>query len=76
MRSALTDLRVEGVSTTAPFHLAVMEEREFRSGEFSIQYVNEHPELSTHTGEIDREIAIVAALFFEEAAGPGRTPGA
>ncbi len=75
MRSALTELRVEGVSTTSEFHLAVMDEADFRSGEFSISYVEEHPDLSIRAASMDRDIAVVAALFFEEAAGPGHAGG-
>ena len=69
MRAALTELRVEGVSTTASFHLAAMDEADFRAGELSIRYVEEHPDLVADAAGPDRDIAVAAAVFFEEEAG-------
>ncbi len=45
MRRALRELQIEGVRTTQPFHLAVMDEPDFRRGDLSIRYIEEHPEL-------------------------------
>ncbi len=76
MRRALAELRLEGVSTTQPFHLAVMEEEDFRRGELDIHYVDEHPEVTDPSlPEAWREAAAVAAALLEEerrgAAGRG-----
>ena len=71
MREALGGLRVEGVATTAPFHWTAMGEPDFRAGDLSIRYVDEHPDLVPTVSPEDRDIAIAAAVFFEtESAGP------
>ncbi|MFV1987415.1 MAG: acetyl/propionyl/methylcrotonyl-CoA carboxylase subunit alpha [Gemmatimonadota bacterium] len=79
MRVALAELRVEGISTTASFHRAAMDEPDFRAGEFSIRYVDEHPDLVAVADGPDRDIAVAAAVFFEEetvpAAGGAVPPG-
>ncbi len=71
MRGALSELRIEGVATTQPFHLAVMEEEDFRAGRYDIGYVDAHPELTS--AELPapwREaVAIAAALLEEEHRG-------
>jgi acetyl-CoA carboxylase, biotin carboxylase subunit len=47
MARALGELVVDGVETAAPFHRRVMAEPDFRSGAFSIRYLEEHPELTS-----------------------------
>jgi len=78
MRRALEELEVEGLSTTRPFHLAVMEEPDFRAGRLSIRYVEEHPELLDGSGDEEpRRLASLAAALLEEEwrRGLGRGPG-
>ena len=87
MRRALRELQIEGIRTTQPFHLAVMDEPDFRTGEFSIQYIDEHPELLADGAASwqERAAAIAAVLLEEERrerggvssgspAGPSRQP--
>jgi len=74
MRLALEQLRVDGVRTTAPFHRAVMREADFGAGDLSIRYVEEHPDLLREDRDW-REVAIAAAVFFEESKA-GVTPEA
>ncbi|MCL7979940.1 MAG: acetyl-CoA carboxylase biotin carboxylase subunit [marine benthic group bacterium] len=87
MRRALRELQIEGIRTTQPFHLAVMDEPDFRAGEFSIQYIDEHPELLADGAASwqERAAAIAAVLLEEERrerggvssgspADPGPTP--
>ncbi len=65
MARALDELVVVGVETSAPFHRWVMEEPDFRAGELSIRYVDEHgpgPDPDTHAVTV----AIAAALLEEE----------
>jgi acetyl-CoA carboxylase, biotin carboxylase subunit len=50
MARALDELVVEGLETSAPFHRRVMRESDFRHGEFSIRYLEEHPELTMPGG--------------------------
>jgi acetyl-CoA carboxylase, biotin carboxylase subunit len=45
MARALRELVIDGVSTSVPFHLRVMEEPDFRAGTLTIRYLEEHPEL-------------------------------
>ena len=39
MRSALVELAVEGIPTTAPFHLRVLDNRAFRDGDFDTKFI-------------------------------------
>jgi acetyl-CoA carboxylase, biotin carboxylase subunit len=68
MARALAELRVVGVETCAAFHRRVMAEPDFRSGEFSIRYLDEHPELLT--GDVSESVlhaaAAAAALLEDE----------
>ncbi len=71
MRTALAALRIEGVATTIPFHLAVMEEPDFRSGDLSIRYVEEHTDAEPAVDEGLRDVALAVALSFATASGEG-----
>ncbi|MCL7983257.1 MAG: acetyl-CoA carboxylase biotin carboxylase subunit [marine benthic group bacterium] len=67
MRRALRELQIEGIRTTQPFHLAVMDEPDFRAGEFSIQYIDEHPELlADGAASWQERAAAIAAVLLEE----------
>jgi acetyl-CoA carboxylase biotin carboxylase subunit len=74
MRRALGELQITGVATTQPFHLRVMGEEDFRAGDLSIRYVEEHPEVTG--GELPEEWAraasVAAALLEEERRGAVR----
>jgi acetyl-CoA carboxylase biotin carboxylase subunit len=66
MGRALEELVVAGVDTCAGFHRRVMSEPSFRSGEFSIRYLEEHPELlEAERSEDVLTAAAVAAAFLE-----------
>jgi len=67
MKRALGELRVAGVRTTIPFHLAVMDEPDFRSGDLSIRYLEEHPDLLESQGAWTVEAALAAATWLEDA---------
>jgi acetyl-CoA carboxylase biotin carboxylase subunit len=76
MRRALADLRIGGLATTIPFHRAVMEEADFLAGEYSIRYIEEHPELTLDTVPADwRDALLAAAVLLEEQARDGRSTG-
>ena len=65
MRRALRELQIEGVRTTQPFHLAVMDEPDFRAGDISVRYLERHPEL-LESGDADwhgRAAAVAATLL-------------
>ena len=42
---ALRELNIVGIETSAPFHLQVLAEPDFRSGNIDIKYLEKHPEL-------------------------------
>jgi acetyl-CoA carboxylase biotin carboxylase subunit len=69
MKRALGELCVEGVRTTQPFHLAVMDEPDFRAGDITIRYLERHPDLLAEAGEWAGEAALVAALLLEHRRG-------
>jgi acetyl-CoA carboxylase biotin carboxylase subunit len=68
MARALDELVIDGVETCAPFHRRVMEEPDFLSGDFSIRYLDEHPELLEPAGADDEVFAaaLAAALLEDE----------
>ncbi len=76
MARALDELVIAGIETSAPFHRRVMEEEDFRAGEFTIRYLDEHPEL-VRDELSDEELeaaALAAALLEEEERSRHRTP--
>jgi acetyl-CoA carboxylase biotin carboxylase subunit len=40
MKRALSEFVVEGVKTTIPFHLAMMDDENFKSGNFTTSYLD------------------------------------
>jgi len=68
MSRALDELLIDGVPTIAPFHRRVMDEPDFRAGDYHTGYLDEHPDLLELTGEDEnlRAVALVAALLEEE----------
>jgi acetyl-CoA carboxylase, biotin carboxylase subunit len=70
MKRALAELRVVGVDTSAPFHLRVMDEPDFRAGRLDIRYLERHEETllgARHDEETLRAAALAAALLEDEA---------
>jgi acetyl-CoA carboxylase biotin carboxylase subunit len=67
MRRALRELQIEGIRTTQPFHLAVMDEPDFQHGRVSIRYIEDHPDL-LNDGAADWQVraATVAAVLLED----------
>lgn len=43
MSRALQEFHVDGVKTTIPFHLRLMDNEQFRSGDISTRFLEEHP---------------------------------
>lgn len=75
MCRALDELVIAGVETCAPFHRRVMDEAEFRSGDLSIRYLDEHPELlEPDDAEEDMIAVAVAAALLEEEHRMRRAP--
>jgi acetyl-CoA carboxylase biotin carboxylase subunit len=71
MARALDEMVIRGVDTCIPFHRKVMDEEDFRRGDFSIRYLEDHPEVTD--GEEDEDVvtaaAVAAALLEEEHRG-------
>jgi acetyl/propionyl-CoA carboxylase alpha subunit len=68
MARALDELVIAGVETCAPFHRRVMDEADFRSGDFTIRYLEEHPDLLEPDYPDDQLVpaAIAAAMLEDE----------
>jgi acetyl-CoA carboxylase, biotin carboxylase subunit len=69
MARALAELRIVGVETSASFHRRVMLEPDFRAGDATIRYLEEHDALVAAGPDDDvlRLAALSAALLEEEA---------
>ena len=67
MRRALGELAIDGIRTTIPFHLAVIDEPDFLAGNVSVRYVDLHPDLTdSDTGwSVDAAVAVAAVLEHE-----------
>jgi len=68
MARALTEFELDGVEHAGPFHRRVMAHPVFRSGDLTIRFLEDHPELTEPTPlepEI-REAAALAAVFLQE----------
>ncbi len=66
MRRALKELRIGGVSTSAPLLARIMEEPDFLAGRLSTAYLEEHPELfGAEVADSGREALAAAAALLE-----------
>ena len=62
MARALDELRIDGLTTSVPFHRKVMQHAAFRAGDLHTGFLEEHPELLSPTDDPWlNEIAVVAA---------------
>ena len=67
MERALDEIVITGVDTSVPFHRRVMSEPSFRAGDFSIEYLADHPELtSSSLAEDELTAAALAAALLED----------
>jgi pyruvate carboxylase subunit A len=62
---ALQDMGVFGIKTTIPYYLAILANREFRSGQFNTGFVEAHPELIEYSCKRRKEeiAAVIAAAI-------------
>ena len=63
MKRALGEFAIHGVETSIPFHVRVMEEDDFGKGDFTIAYLEDHPELLRPSDGDVRVLAVMAALL-------------
>ena len=62
MTRALNELRIDGLTTSVPFHRRVMRNRAFVAGELHTGFLDEHPDLlENDTDDWLEEIAVIAA---------------
>ena len=62
MTRALNELRIDGLTTSVPFHRRVMRSRAFAAGELHTGFLDEHPDLLVNdTDDWLEEIAVIAA---------------
>jgi acetyl-CoA carboxylase biotin carboxylase subunit len=71
MRRALTEYRVEGIETTIPFFLYLMEHPDFQTAKFDTGFIDRllpdlNLERSSGNGHVDAAIAAAAVMAFEE----------
>jgi acetyl-CoA carboxylase biotin carboxylase subunit len=71
MARVLNEMVIRGVDTCIPFHQKVMDEGDFRDGDISIQYLEEHPDLMDGEEEegLLQAAAATAALLQEKERG-------
>jgi len=71
MARALDEMVVRGVQTCIPFHRRVMEERDFREGDLSIQYLEDHGGLmdGSEDPHMVESAAVAAALLQDRERG-------
>ena len=64
MRRALGEYRIDGVRTTIPFHLALMDHPDFRAGEFNTGFLETHTlALGGEESPDEQRVALAAALI-------------
>jgi len=62
MTRALNELRIDGLTTSVPFHRRVMRNRAFVAGELHTGFLDEHPDLlENDADDWLEEIAVIAA---------------
>ncbi len=68
MSRALDELVIGGVETSAPFHRRLMDDPDFQSGDLTIRFLEEHPDLMDGPEPEDelRAAALAAALLEED----------
>ncbi|MDZ7779917.1 MAG: acetyl-CoA carboxylase biotin carboxylase subunit [Gemmatimonadota bacterium] len=76
MKRALEELVIVGVDSCTGFHRRVMAEPEFRAGDLSIRYLEEHPEVvePERSDDVLTAAAVGAALLEHEDRQRHRTP--
>ena len=66
MKGALAELRIGGVSTSAPLLARIMDEPDFLAGRLSTSYLDDHPELfEVGLSEDQRDALLAAAALLE-----------
>ncbi len=64
LKRALRDFLIVGPGTTIPFYLAICDEKDFRNGKFTTDYIETHPEIFQYP-DTEREVAKLSKLIAE-----------
>lgn len=70
MKRALDEFTIRGVKTTIPYHLMIMDDEDFKNGNFDTGYIESKPELLEYE-EVKEATDIVAAISAAIAAHHG-----
>ncbi|MBI4868731.1 MAG: acetyl-CoA carboxylase biotin carboxylase subunit [Candidatus Wallbacteria bacterium] len=79
MQDALRDYVIEGIRTTIPFHLLLLENAEFQAGNLATDFIDRHMEIERSGGSRrHRDVAAIAAAWLRGARGaaPAQAPAA
>lgn len=63
MIRALTEYEIQGIITIIPFLKNVMKNNDFKKGNFTTNFINEHPELFDGENELTKTAAIAAIIL-------------
>lgn len=69
LRRCLTNFVIAGPKTTIPFYLNLVDEPDFRSGEFDTSYLDTHPALFTYDdqdSEVDKLAKLIAEIHYRQ----------
>ncbi|MCB0315040.1 MAG: hypothetical protein KDH84_17575 [Calditrichaeota bacterium] len=72
MKRALLEFQIEGIKTTIPFCLAVLDHPEFRSGKFTTKFVEQYWDSLKAAGSADAdllEVIAAAVAYHQDQAG-------
>ncbi|MFC2089079.1 acetyl/propionyl/methylcrotonyl-CoA carboxylase subunit alpha [Calditrichota bacterium] len=74
MIRALSEYEIQGIITIIPFLKRVMDHSHFRKGNFTTNFINEHPELFDGETELTKTAAIAAILLHQIEKNKKRLP--
>ncbi|MDD5758515.1 MAG: acetyl-CoA carboxylase biotin carboxylase subunit [Desulfobulbaceae bacterium] len=69
LRRCLTNFVIAGPKTTIPFYLNLVDEPDFRNGDFDTSYLETHPQLftySTEDSEVDKMAKLIAEIHYRQ----------
>lgn len=67
---ALDDMRLQGVTTTAPYYQQILAHPQFRAGQFNTSFVSDNPQLLSYSNKRQpRDIALAIAAAIAGHAG-------
>ena len=79
LQRALSEIKIEGIPTTAKFHEALLTHPDFRSGKFTTRFIEDQADwfkkaYSNHENEAAEKAALLAALLFVSSKSDSSAP--